>query len=289
MPGKVAATLSALLGGYATQTDHAAVTATFLNAAAAPPARRDRLADRQPGRPQLGDRAGRPVGLGGGAGGHPPDLRAHRRHPRRGLLQRRLHRQRQPRARLRRAAPVFHKTRRGQARQRQGRHPPAGQQAVRRPHGLRRHPARLDGRRRSAGVVELTLGAQGGRQRRRPRSSTRASSRSRRPARITELALAEPLASCRGAAAAARRRRRRSSATSGATARARSARRASTARPPCAARSGSCKDSCAGTLTRVVRGTVTVRDKVRHKTVTVAAGKSYLAKPSAAASREQRA
>ena len=39
------------------------------------------------------------------------------------------------------------------------------------------------------------------------------------------------------------------------------------------------KDSCAGTLTRVVRGTVTVRDKVRAKTVVVAAGKSYLAKP----------
>ena len=34
--GKVAATLSALLGGYATQTDHAAVTATFLNAGGAP-------------------------------------------------------------------------------------------------------------------------------------------------------------------------------------------------------------------------------------------------------------
>ena len=30
--GKVAATLSALLGGYSGQTDHAAVTATFLNA-----------------------------------------------------------------------------------------------------------------------------------------------------------------------------------------------------------------------------------------------------------------
>ena len=34
--GKVAATLSALLGGYLGQTDHAAVTATFLNAAGAP-------------------------------------------------------------------------------------------------------------------------------------------------------------------------------------------------------------------------------------------------------------
>jgi hypothetical protein len=34
--GKVTATLSALLGGYATQTDHAMVTATFLNGAGAP-------------------------------------------------------------------------------------------------------------------------------------------------------------------------------------------------------------------------------------------------------------
>ena len=39
------------------------------------------------------------------------------------------------------------------------------------------------------------------------------------------------------------------------------------------------QDSCAGTLTRVVRGTVRVRDNVRRKTITVRAGKSYLAKP----------
>ncbi len=38
------------------------------------------------------------------------------------------------------------------------------------------------------------------------------------------------------------------------------------------------EDSCAGTRTRVVRGTVTVRDNVRHKTVIVKAGKSYLAR-----------
>jgi hypothetical protein len=39
------------------------------------------------------------------------------------------------------------------------------------------------------------------------------------------------------------------------------------------------QDSCSGTLTRIVRGTVTVRDRVRHKTVIVRAGKSYLARP----------
>ncbi len=39
------------------------------------------------------------------------------------------------------------------------------------------------------------------------------------------------------------------------------------------------EDSCAGTLTRVVHGVVSVRDDVRHKTITLRAGKKYLAKP----------
>lgn len=38
------------------------------------------------------------------------------------------------------------------------------------------------------------------------------------------------------------------------------------------------QDTCTGTLVRVVSGTVTVQDRVRHKTVTVGAGKSYLAR-----------
>ena len=37
-------------------------------------------------------------------------------------------------------------------------------------------------------------------------------------------------------------------------------------------------DRCDGTLTRVVRGTVTVRDRVRNKTVIVHAGEQYLAR-----------
>jgi hypothetical protein len=37
-------------------------------------------------------------------------------------------------------------------------------------------------------------------------------------------------------------------------------------------------DRCDGTLTRVVRGSVTVRDRVRHKTVIVRAGGQYLAR-----------
>jgi hypothetical protein len=39
------------------------------------------------------------------------------------------------------------------------------------------------------------------------------------------------------------------------------------------------QDSCAGTLTRVVSGVVSVRDAVRHKTILVRAGKKYLARP----------
>ena len=39
------------------------------------------------------------------------------------------------------------------------------------------------------------------------------------------------------------------------------------------------QDSCAGTLTRVQEGTVSVRDKVKKRTVLVRAGKRYLARP----------
>ena len=37
-------------------------------------------------------------------------------------------------------------------------------------------------------------------------------------------------------------------------------------------------DRCDGTLTKVTRGTVTVRDLRRHKNITLRKGKSYLAK-----------
>jgi hypothetical protein len=39
------------------------------------------------------------------------------------------------------------------------------------------------------------------------------------------------------------------------------------------------QDSCAGTLTRVTEGVVSVRDNVRKRTVIVRAGKRYTAKP----------
>lgn len=39
------------------------------------------------------------------------------------------------------------------------------------------------------------------------------------------------------------------------------------------------EDSCAGTLTKVAHGVVSVRDTVKHKTITLRAGKKYLARP----------
>ena len=60
-----------------------------------------------------------------------------------------------------------------------------------------------------------------------------------------------------------------------------SARRASTARRPWSAPRWLVEDRCKSTLTRVVRGRVSVRDFVKKKTVIVRAGKKYVAKPGA--------
>ena len=38
------------------------------------------------------------------------------------------------------------------------------------------------------------------------------------------------------------------------------------------------EDRCTSTLTKVTRGSVSVRDKVKRKTVTVRAGKQYVAR-----------
>ena len=192
-----------------------------------------------PDRPQLGDRADRPVRLGAGAGGHPPDLGAHRRHPRGGLLQRRLHRQRQPRARLR------------SGRRRSSTRPSwsrsiSGKVRVRRPGSTQFVDLTgTDGI--PLGSTVDTLRGRRGAHLAAPRRAAR-----RSPAQVLRGRLQghadrlghEPRAH-RAAGLVPRRRpqrarrRRRSSATSGATARARSARPASTARPPSAARSGS--------------------------------------------------
>ena len=48
------------------------------------------------------------------------------------------------------------------------------------------------------------------------------------------------------------------------------------------------EDRCDGTLTKVSRGTVSVRDFRRKKTVSVKAGHSYLARAQRAASKAKR-
>ena len=48
------------------------------------------------------------------------------------------------------------------------------------------------------------------------------------------------------------------------------------------------QDQCDGTLTKVTRGTVQVRDFKRKKTITVKAGHSYLARAQRAASKAKR-
>jgi hypothetical protein len=96
---------------------------------------------------------------------------------------------------------------------------------------------------------------------------------------VTQLALSEPLAACpRGRAASAAKKKPKtrnlwgdghgSFRTSGRYS-------AATVRGT----RWNVQDSCAGTLTRVVRGVVAVRDDVRHRTIVLRAGKRYLARP----------
>ena len=203
--GKVAATLSALLGGYATQTDHAAVTATFLNAAGAPAGAVGLPTVTPTDRNQTTALVARTASAAVPAR-HPPDLGAHRRDPRRGFLQRRLHRQREPRARLRNGRrPGLPQDRGGQgrsaARSACGGRAPTTSSTSRAPRASR--SARRSTRWR---VWWSSRRSPRRAASRRPAGSTRASSRSRRSGSVTNLALTEPLASCRGGAAAAPRR-----------------------------------------------------------------------------------
>jgi hypothetical protein len=273
--GKVGATLSALLGGYSTQTDHAAVTATFLNGAGAPagtvglptvtPAQRNQVtalvartasAAVPAGTRQISVRidAIRDEGsyndgyidnvslvLGPGVG-----------------------------------EPVFHKTVVVKA--------VSGKVRIRRPGsndfvdltGSAGIPlgSTVD---TLAGVVELTSVPKAGGQ---PQSSRfyEGVFKVTQPGSVTSLALTEPLASCRGggrSAAATKKKQRHLWGDGKGSFRTSGKYSSATVRGT----KWLVKDSCAGTLTRVVRGSVTVRDKVRGKTVVVAAGKSYLAKP----------
>ena len=97
-----------------------------------------------------------------------------------------------------------------------------------------------------------------------------------------------PLKGASAAAVEPRRRRvpRRSSASCGVTARASSAPPASTARRRSRGTIWlTSRIECDGTLTKVTRGVVQVRDFKRKKTVTVKAGHSYLARAQRAASK----
>jgi hypothetical protein len=96
------------------------------------------------------------------------------------------------------------------------------------------------------------------------------------PGRVTQVALTQPLARCGRAAGAAKKPRTRRLWGDGAGSfRTKGQYSSATVRGT----KWLVQDSCAGTLTKVVRGVVTVRDAVRHKTVVLRAGKKYLAKP----------
>jgi hypothetical protein len=99
------------------------------------------------------------------------------------------------------------------------------------------------------------------------------------PGRVTQLALTQKLASChRASAAAAKKKKPRTRKLWGngkGSFRVRGRYSAATVRGT----KWVVQDSCAGTLTRVVRGVVRVRDSVRHKTIVLRAGKRYLARP----------
>jgi len=270
--GKVAATLSALLGGYATQTDHATVTATFLNAAGAPagtvglptvaPTERGSvtaLVARSASAPVPAGTRGISVRIdairdeGSYNDGYVDNVR------------------------LVLAGPaVFNKTVvvrvvSGKVRIRV----PGSNQFVDLT-GTEGIPlgSTVD---TLSGVVELTSVPRAGGS---PQSARfyEGVFKVTQTGSTTNLALTEALASCRsrGASAAADTKKKRHLWGDG------KGKFRTTGKYSSATVRGTkwlVQDSCAGTLTRVVRGSVKVRDNVKHKTVTVAAGKSYLAKP----------
>jgi hypothetical protein len=93
----------------------------------------------------------------------------------------------------------------------------------------------------------------------------------------TDLVLSEPLAPCkRGASAAAKKPKSRKLWGSGSGSfRTRGQYSAATVRGT----TWLVQDSCAGTLTKVTKGVVSVFDQVKKRTIVLRAGKSYLAKP----------
>ena len=98
------------------------------------------------------------------------------------------------------------------------------------------------------------------------------------PGKVTQFTLNAPLASCGGKASAAKKSPRTRKLWGDGKGAFRTAGRYSAA--TVRGTRWLVQDSCAGTLTRVVRGVVSVRDDVRHRTVTLRAGKTYLARRS---------
>jgi hypothetical protein len=98
------------------------------------------------------------------------------------------------------------------------------------------------------------------------------------PGKITQLRLSEALRRCRtgGASAAARKPKKRRLWGDG---RGKFRTKGSYSSATVRGTKWLVSDSCAGTLTRVVRGVVSVRDIPKRKTVRVRAGKRYLARP----------
>jgi hypothetical protein len=97
------------------------------------------------------------------------------------------------------------------------------------------------------------------------------------PGGVTQLTLNEKLAACGGNASTSRRRahKRRLWGDGKGSFRTRGQYSSATVRGT----KWLVQDSCAGTLTKVARGVVSVRDLVKGKTVKVPAGHSYLARP----------
>jgi hypothetical protein len=98
------------------------------------------------------------------------------------------------------------------------------------------------------------------------------------PGGVTQLAITEKLAACHGASSAAAKKKPHTRKLWGSG---KGSFRVSGQYSSATVRGTKwlVQDSCAGTLTKVVRGVVSVRDAVRHKTIVLRAGKKYLAKP----------
>jgi hypothetical protein len=270
--GKVAATLSALFGGYATQTDHATGTATFLGPQGNPTGSVGLPTVTATDRKGVTALVARSASAAVPAGTRRVSVRIDATRDEGSyndayadnvsLV-------------LAGGTPVFHKTVVVRA--------VSGKVRVRRP-GSNQF-VELTGSEgiplgsivdTLAGVVELTSVPKAGGT---PQSARfyEGVFKVTQTGSITSLELTEALASCRapGASAAAAKKKKRHLWGDGkGSFRTNGKYSSATVRGT----KWLVQDSCAGTLTRVVRGSVTVRDKVRRKTVVVAAGKSYLAK-----------